>query len=147
MLVTSIAAAEAPHNGTFVPCSEVIGLQTYKGRQVALFSEGTAWMNEKWVWLTVFNPTVSVQRVWVRVFIDGRAQAEWWTADIGAKQRMAWNMNEEIRVRTGLVGRVNFATEVDFSTLGAANIAVWSWDYMAVPVYLLAITHCQVWTN
>lgn len=140
---STVAAQTDPPRpvGTFVTCENV-----HSGRQVTLFSEGTAWQGEKWVWLTVFNPTSAAQRVWVEVYVDG-GQKTTWTVSIPAKARQAWSMNDEIGTRLGLRGRVNFATTVHFTTLGAANIAVWSWDYQAVPVYLLGTNLCVTWTS
>jgi len=148
LLLPAIAArAQQPPSGTFVPCSELTTAPAYKGHQVTMFSEGTAWQNEKWVWLTVFNPTTSTQPVWIRVYVDGQDDEINWAVDVEPRRRAAWNMNDEIFNRLGLRGRINFATVVDFSTLGVANIAVWSWDYQAVPVYLLGTNHCQTWTG
>jgi hypothetical protein len=153
VLLAASTPARAQY-GEYVPCGFYTGDWNNISHVVVAFSEGTAWVNEKWVWLTAFNPKSYDQTVTVVAHVDNYGPVGW-EATIPSKQRMAWNMNVEIYNRTGRRGRVNFATEVAFtgesagapaqqSGVGVANIAVWDWNYSQIPVYLLGTTLCVV---
>ena len=102
-------------------------------------SEGTAWPTFH-VYVTAFNPTSRSQHVVFRVIPDGAAEIVR-EVDVAPRTRYPLYVNDLVAA-AGLGGRVNFATEIQFETIGAASMATWDLDYTRV-TYATMVQGCE----